>query len=841
MGVEGRMASGEAPYTVTPPFSASSVPGAAGGYSHPSDEHQVRLRLALDAAAIGVWEYDVSSQSLSWDARVREVAEVDPDVQPTWAGEFLPAVHPEDRDAVAEAFTRLIQAGDGANLALTCRIVGRRTGQVIWSSLEGRCIAISEGLKVIGTARDVTLERAAMERLQETNEQLEQRVARIVAERQIWADMFQSVDDPIAAVDQDMRFIAMNTAYAAAFQRLFGKPPKIGAHLADCLAHLPSAQAAAVAVWRRALAGEVFEVPRAREAGPDGDYYEIKFRPLRDRRGALIGAFQHSRDVSERVQASERLKQAQDLLNRAQKMEALGQLTGGVAHDFNNLLQVIGGNLQLLRTEVAGNPRAEKRMENALAGVLRGAKLASQLLAFGRRQPLQPKVVNLGRFLNGMDDMLRRALGEEVELETVVSGGLWNTLVDPNQIENAVLNLAINARDAMKGRGRLTLEAGNAFLAEDYVRQHPDVVAGQYVMIAVTDTGAGIAPDILDRVFDPFFSTKPDGMGTGLGLSMVHGLVKQSGGHIKIYSELGEGTTVKLYLPRATQAEEAWSEEPSIAVAGGTETILVVEDDSDVRDTAVALLGELGYRVLKASDAVSALAVIESGVPIDLLFTDVVMPGSLRSPELARRAKALLPSLAVLFTSGYTENAIVHGGRLDPGVELLPKPYGREALARKIRHVLANSQQRPSAARPLVQTASCLPEGATGRTILLVEDDDEIRASTAEMLRSLGHTVMQAADAGAALAALQRDAIEILVADRGLPDSSGDSFAQQALGLFPGLRVIFATGESVGVPDAAVQDAIYLIKPYGLADLGRAIDQALAQPVARKANAEGTA
>ena len=801
-------------------------------------EAQLRLRLALDAAAIGIWEYEVSTQALTWDARVREVAEVDDDVQPTWAGEFLPSVHPDDRDAVSEAFMRLIQQGDGAHLALTCRIVGRRTGRVVWSSLEGRCLARAGGLCVIGAARDVTLEHTAVQQLQETNDQLEQRVARIVADRQLWADMFQGVDDPIAAVDRDLRIIAMNEAYAATFLRLFGKPLKLGASLADALAHMPEAQAVAVALWRRALAGEVFEIPRSREAGPEGVYYDIKFRPLRDRRGALIGAFQHSREVTQRVLATERLKQAQELVNRAQKMEALGHLTGGVAHDFNNLLQVISGNLQLLRTDVAGNARAEKRVQNALAGVARGAKLASQLLAFGRRQPLQPKVVNLGRFLNGMDDMLRRALGEEVELETVISGGLWNTLVDPGQIENAVLNLAINARDAMQGRGRLTIEAGNAFLGDDYVRQNADVNPGQYVMIAVTDTGGGIAPEILERVFEPFFSTKPEGLGTGLGLSMVHGLVKQSGGHIKIYSELSEGTTVKLYLPRAAQSEEAWTETQPVAVAGGSETVLVVEDDEDVRETAVGLLGELGYSVLKASDGAGALAVIESGVAIDLLFTDVVMPGALRSPDLARRAKALLPRLAVLFTSGYTENAIVHGGRLDPGVELLPKPYGREALAHKIRQVLAKAQQRGGEAEPAAGADPAAPAAdRAGRTVLLVEDDDAVRSSTAGMLEALGHTVLQAADAAAALLILQRDAVEVLVADRGLPDSSGDDFAQRALALFPGLGVVFASGEAVGLPDASVQDAVYLVKPYTPADLERAIEQAVTQPAEKKADA----
>jgi len=376
-------------------------------------------------------------------------------------------------------------------------------------------------------------------------------------------------------------------------------------------------------------------------------------------------------------------------LHQAQKMETIGKLTGGVAHDFNNLLQVISGNLQLLARDVQGSDKAERRVANALAGVQRGSKLASQLLAFGRRQPLEPRVLNVGKFLGGMDDMLRRALGEAIGIEVITSGGLWNCQVDPAQLENAILNLAINARDAMQGTGKLTIEAANASLDDDYTRGLADVPAGQYVMLAVTDTGSGIDPGLIEQVFEPFFSTKPEGQGSGLGLSMVYGFVKQSGGHVKIYSEIGHGTTVKLYLPRVRKREEVLVASPeTVAMRGGTETILVAEDDPDVQATVVELLGELGYTVLRANDAQSALSVIESGVAIDLLFTDVVMPGTLKSPELARVARARLPELRVLFTSGYTENAIVHDGRLDAGVELLSKPYTREQLARKVRAVL---------------------------------------------------------------------------------------------------------------------------------------------------------
>jgi len=399
--------------------------------------------------------------------------------------------------------------------------------------------------------------------------------------------------------------------------------------------------------------------------------------------------------LEQRVEERTReLLKMEEALRQSQKMEALGKLTGGVAHDFNNLLQVISGNLQLLARDFAGNDKAARRITNALGGVARGAKLASQLLAFGRRQPLEPRVLNLARLVMDIDDMLRRALGEAVEIETISGGGLWNTFVDPAQMENVLLNLAINARDAMPGGGKLTIALRNAYLDEQDVQPHRDLKAGQYVMLGVTDTGSGIAPEVLEHVFEPFFTTKAEGQGTGLGLSMVYGFAKQSGGHVAISSNPGRGTTVRVYLPRIDEPEDEAVEAVVMPIVGGNETILVAEDDSEVSTTVVEMLGELGYRVLKARDAEAALTIIDSGIPVDLLFTDVVMPGKVKSADMARKARARLPDLAVLFTSGYTEDAIVHGGRLDSGVELLSKPYTREALARKVRTVLAQQKER---------------------------------------------------------------------------------------------------------------------------------------------------
>ncbi|WP_336946818.1 response regulator [Asaia sp. HN010] len=548
-------------------------------------------------------------------------------------------------------------------------------------------------------------------------------------------------------------------------------------------------------------------------------------------------------EIAERRAAETRLAQAQ-------KMESIGKLTGGVAHDFNNLLQVISGNLQLLGKNVAGNARAERHVASAMRGVQRGSRLASQLLAFGRRQALEPKIVNVTRFVRGMDDMLRRAIGEGIEIETIVSAGLWNTFIDPAQIENALLNLAINARDAMDGHGKLTIELGNAQLDDSYVRQHDEVKAGQYVLLAVSDTGTGMTPDILSKVFEPFFSTKAEGKGSGLGLSMVYGFVKQSNGHINIYSEPGEGTTIKLYLPRAMDAEDVEIDLHMAPVTGGTETVLVVEDDDEVRAIVVEMLSDLGYQVLKATDAANALVVIESGMPIDILFTDVVMPGTLKSPELARRAKERLPDIAVLFTSGYTENSIVHGGRLDAGVELLSKPYTRDALARKFRHVLSNRKQRqqsvatptlrmPEIASPADNAATATaPSRSLCLTILLVEDDRLIRQATSEMLKESGYLTIEAADYDEALIVLQTMPVDVLLTDVNLPGLSGKDLAGQARSLKPDVGVVFATGDSHSVQgDPSVT---ILPKPYDLTQLSAAIARSLPRLASEAENIEAS-
>jgi CheY-like chemotaxis protein len=407
-------------------------------------------------------------------------------------------------------------------------------------------------------------------------------------------------------------------------------------------------------------------------------------------------------------------------------------------------------------------------------------------------------------------------------LETVVSGGLWNTLIDPGQLENAILNLVINARDAMDGRGRLTIEAVNSVLDDDYACSHEDVRPGQYVMVAVTDTGSGIPPEIIEHVLEPFFSTKSEGKGSGLGLSMVYGFLKQSGGHLKIYSEFGHGTTMKIYMPKTVQAEDSLTEFESTPVKGGTETVLVVEDDDAVRETSVALLTDLGYRVLKARDAQSAFTIIESGAHVDLLFTEVVMPGPMRSTELAKRVKALYPGIAVLFTSGYTENSIVHGGQLDAGVELLSKPYTREALARKARHVLANAAQTTMAAERLAgqdKSEIKAKDADAPLRILVVEDEPLILMATVDMLSELGHSTLEAGSAEEAMDIMQNEPADVLLTDVGLPGMSGSDLARQVKKRWPQVRTIFASGNDTGRLASGVENALQLSKPFTTEDL----------------------
>jgi signal transduction histidine kinase len=397
-----------------------------------------------------------------------------------------------------------------------------------------------------------------------------------------------------------------------------------------------------------------------------------------------------------RDEIAERMK-AEAALRQTQKMEAIGQLTGGVAHDFNNLLTVVMGGLEAIQKHVAlidpsgPTQRIERAASLSMQGAQKAATLTKRLLAFARRQPLDPKPIDASQLVTGLADMLQRTLGETVRLETVNGAGLWLTQADPGELENALMNLAINARDAMPNGGRLTIETSNAYLDDTYVEAITEPVsAGQYVLIAVSDTGSGIPEDVLAQVFEPFFTTKEVGKGTGLGLSQVYGFVRQSSGHIKIYSEPGDGTTVKIYLPRLASAQSSEplnrNSEPE-SVHGGSETILVVEDHDDLRAFSVGVLSDLGYRVLSASSGSEAIKLVK-GEDIDLLFTDVVLPDGMNGRRVADAVATIRPRAKVLFTTGYTANAIVHNGRLDAGVQLISKPFSADALGLRVRKLL---------------------------------------------------------------------------------------------------------------------------------------------------------
>jgi PAS domain S-box-containing protein len=407
---------------------------------------------------------------------------------------------------------------------------------------------------------------------------------------------------------------------------------------------------------------------------------ELSITALKTREGFVLNTF--ARDLTDKIATEERIRQAE-------KMEAVGQLTGGIAHDFNNILTVITGTIEYLAKAVEKEPQLAAIAKMIDEAASRGANLTQHLLAFARKQPLQPQQIDVNRLILDTLKLLRPTLGERIEIESVFGDDACVANVDPNQLVTAILNLALNARDAMPDGGKLVLETGSAFLDENYARQHDDVRPGPYVLIAVSDTGTGIPADILDRVFDPFFTSKEPGKGTGLGLSMVYGFVKQSAGHINIYSEEGHGTTIKMYLPPGTEAVIASDITLSSALEGGNETILVVEDDELVRNYVLAQLHSLGYRTLSAANAAEALEIIAAGHEFDLLFTDVIMPGAMNGRQLATEIQKSRPDLKVLFTSGYTENAIIHHGRLDSGVTLLAKPYRKSEMARMIRKTLA--------------------------------------------------------------------------------------------------------------------------------------------------------
>ena len=511
----------------------------------------------------------------------------------------------------------------------------------------------------------------------------------------------------LAILDRQGRFVLTN----AELSRTRGVTPE-EYRRATVQDLAPGEPAVADAMRRVLVDGETVRGVEFSLPSFDGDHlrhYLANAFPLRGERGEVTHVGAALVDITERKRAelilartgqelerlvrerTAELEEANEKLRQSQRMEALGQLTGGVAHDFNNLLTIVLGNLEIVQRRAADEPRVRQAAEHATQGAQRAATLTRRLLAFSRRQPLQPRAIDVNSLVAGMSELLRRSLGERVVVDVVLAGGLWKTEVDPAELENALLNLAVNARDAMPEGGRLTIETGNTHLDDAYAAAHTDVTPGQYVVICVSDTGSGIAPDVLSRVFEPFFTTKGVGEGTGLGLAQVYGFVKQSGGHVKVYSETEgdhRGTTVKIYMPRLAREERPSAPAPLAATPArqpeGGRRVLVVEDDADVRRYSAAAVTELGHRIEEAEDAEQALALIDRDRGFDLLFTDIGLPGRMNGRALADAARAVIPDLRVLFTSGYAPNAMLEEVRLEPGVLLLSKPFTQDALAAKL-------------------------------------------------------------------------------------------------------------------------------------------------------------
>ncbi len=596
--------------------------------------------------------------------------------------------------------------------------------------------------------------------------------------------------------------------------RIFGHTRLLPAwHLETTLDQfLPEDRAAVAKAFAQASTSGAIEFEKRIRRSSDGairwlqvkgrTYYELG-KPVR-----IAGIVA---DVTEFREIEERMRQAQ-------KMEAVGHLTGGIAHDFNNLLTVILGNLETMQRRLGATatdlPQLRKLAEAATRGAQHAASLTQRLLAFSRHQPLDPKVLDANKLVSGMSDLLGRALGEQIAIEAVLNGDLWRTFADPNQLESAILNLAINARDAMPDGGTLTIATSNVDLDRAYANQESEVTPGSYVLIAIADTGIGMTKEVIAQAFDPFFTTKDTGQGTGLGLSQVYGFVKQSGGHAKIVSTPEAGTTVKIYLPRFAGQELPNEVEPETELPAAVperapardraETILVVDDDNDVRSHSTDIVRELGYRVIEASTGRAALEILDREPEIALLFSDVGLPGGMNGKQLADEAHRRHPHLKILFTSGYAKSAIVHDGRLDAGVQLVAKPFTFAILAKKISEMLKMDANVP--------------------TILVVEDDELVRMVAVDALELLGFRVEEAGSAREATDKFRAapDSIQAALIDVGLPDQKGDELALTLRGIAAKLPIVIVSGYGSGIAQGPLKNETgigFLGKPYGSTQL----------------------
>ena len=619
----------------------------------------------------------------------------------------------------------------------------------------------------------------------------------------------ESLRDPIFVIDGERSVVAWNEAFAGLAQWEPGKQalPTLEQLLSD---RSPATRALLQPLDLGATSSTAPAVVRVAHDGRD---YEI-YRGEMSGGGAVVRCV----DITEKLRDEAALRQGQ-------KMEATGQLTGSMAHDFNNILQVIRANLDLLKGEAGDNVAMLSRVQSATAAADRGARLTQQLLAFARRQPLTPQPTNIARLVGDLADLMRHSLGERIAIELRLADHPWNARIDAGQLENTILNLAINARDAMPDGGTVRVEVSNATLDRRYAALHPDVTPGPYVLVDVSDTGIGMPPEVAAQAFDPFFTTKGDGKGTGLGLSMVYGFVRQSNGHIRIDSAIGQGTSIKLYLPRTEDPVVEESADP-VSAASGSERILVVEDSEDVRRAVVDMLTGWGYRVEAAEDPDVAAAILDRDSAFDLLFTDIVMPGTITAVELAQLAQRLRPGIAVLLTSGFARGLIPDHTR--SGYPMIAKPYSSDALSAKLRSVLAN--RRPVIApNPNASTEKAAPPAAAEgrpRRVLLVEDEVLLRMSTTDMLERLGCSVAGVGSGEAALELLaQEGRYDLLMTDVGLPGMSGEELAVKVREQFPSLPVVIASG--YGRPGIQGEGMQFISKPYSSIDLQQALDHSV--------------
>ncbi len=667
----------------------------AGHMTQQLSASEFRWKHAFEGAGDGVWDWDRGTGEVFYTRRWKAMLGYTDDDVPNIHDIWHQMLHPDDLAptlAILDAFLASTSGNYEAQFRMQCKDGGYR-----WILARGMAVtrdAAGHPLRTIGTHTDITRSKDDEAAMREVN-------ARLDRERQRFNVILQHSHDAFVAVSP----AGVITDWNASAEHMLGwrAQEAIGRAVSDLL--VPPGMRSASQPGFASFAGTGLgvlarSVVEVQVLHRDGHLIpaELALANFPEGDGVAVSAF--IRDISERKAAerhaaerSEALDAARQALQHAQKLEAVGKLTGGVAHDFNNVLQIINGNVQLLQHMPPNDDKLRQRLRSIASAVEKGAKLSSQLLAFARRQPLQPVALNPLRVVRNRDDLLQRALGESIHIEYLCDDPLWNISVDPGQLENVVVNLAINARDAMAGQcdGVFTITLRNRVLHAEDAQALADIAPGEYVLLAASDSGAGMTEEVRALAFEPFFTTKPVGEGTGLGLSMAYGFVKQSGGHISLSSAPGRGTTVEILLPRSTELELSIALPVIEAAAGGSESILVVEDDADVRMTVVGTLSGLGYHVIDAVDGASALALLEQGARVDLLFTDVVMPGPVSSTDLASQARRILPRLAVLFTSGYTRNALTSGGRLQEGVQLISKPYQRAQLALKIRESLRRS------------------------------------------------------------------------------------------------------------------------------------------------------